>query len=194
MSIDRRVYEPMLRQTERDLVALDEEKMRLMQDIGRLQRKAKRLDSQRNLLVRARGSVKVMLQMPLTSEEAQLCGVEAESQRSYAIPEDAFKGLTLPEAAKKLLGILGRAATHREMVDGLRKGGVAHELKHLENSLRSAMQRRPDLFVFIKEEGNFGQWELVEWNELPAENLTESIAAERPALVAVPSVPLAAQA
>jgi len=152
------------------------------------------VDSQRNLLVRTRGSIKVVLQMPLTSEEAQLCGVEAESQRSCAIPEDAFKGLTLPEAAKKLLGILGRAATHREMVDGLRKGGVAHELKHLENSLRSAMQRRPDLFVFIKEEGNFGQWELVEWNELPVENLTESIAAERPALVAGPSVPLAAQA
>lgn len=194
MLIDRRVYEPMLRQTERDLVALEEEKMRLMQDISRLQRKGKRLESQRNLLIRTRGSIKVVLQMPLTSEEAQLCGVEAESQRPCAIPDDAFKDLTLPEAAKKLLTILGRAATHREMVDGLLKGGVAHELKHLDNSLRSAMQRRPDLFLFIKESGNFGQWELVEWNELSAETSAEPVVAERAPLVAVPSAPLAAQA
>jgi hypothetical protein len=194
MLINRRVYEPMLRQTERDLVALDEEKLRLMQDIGRLQRKAKRLESQRNLLVRTRGSIKVVLQMPLTSEEAQLCGVAAESQRSCQIPEDAFKGVTLPEAAKKLLLMLGRAATHREMVDGLRKGGVTRGLKHLNNSLRSAMQRRPDLFVFIKEEGTFGQWELAEWNELSAETPAESVVIDRAPLVAVPSVAVAAQA
>jgi hypothetical protein len=181
MKIDKSIYEPMLRQAERQLTALDAEKKRLIRVIAGAQRELKLLAAQRGQCVKAVGSVKVLLHLPLSSEEADLCGVPGEKE--CEILPDAFRDMTLPDAARKLLLMFGRAATNREMTEGLRKGGINQGLKHLENSLRSAMARRPDLFVLIKQKGAFGVWELTEWNDVTAEAVTEPAKQDRPVAV-----------
>ncbi len=188
MKIDKTIYEPMLRQAERQLGALDNEKMRLLRVIAGAQRELKLLATQRAQCVQAVGSLKVVLHLPLSSEESELCGVRGEKE--CEIPADAFKDKTLPDAARELLLIFGRAATHREMSEGLRKGGINHGLKHLENSLRSAMARRPDLFLFIKENGAFGVWELTEWSKAMTEAVMEPVRQDQPRLAVVGGVGL----
>lgn len=79
---------------------------------------------------------------------------------------------------RSLLEILGRPATHRELKDGLRHGGINPELKHLDNSLRTALQRRPEEFVFIKDKGGVGQWELTEWSDVIDEVSNEVVRPE----------------
>jgi len=190
MKIDKSIYEPMLRQAERQLAALDDEKMRLLRVIAGAQRELKLLATQRVQCVKAVGGVKVLLHLPLSSEEAELCGVPGEKE--CEIPSDAFRDVTLPDAARKLLLMFGRGATNREMTEGLRKGGINQGLKHLENSLRSAMARRPDLFVLIKQKGAFGVWELTEWSDVMAEAVTEPVRQDQPRLAAVGRVALAA--
>lgn len=190
MKIDKSIYEPMLRQAERQLTALEDEKNRLIRVIAGAQHELKLLATQRVQCVQAVGSVKVLLHLPLSSEEADLCGVPGEKE--CEIPPDAFRDLTLPDAARKFLVMFGRGATNREMTEGLRKGGINQGLKHLENSLRSAMARRPDLFVLIKQKGAFGVWELTEWSDVMAEAVTEPVRQDQPRLAVVGAVGLAA--
>jgi hypothetical protein len=190
MKIDKTIYEPMLRQAERQLGTLDNEKTRLLRVIAGAQRELKLLAMQRGQCVQAVGSLKVVLHLPLSAEEAELCGVRGEKE--VEIPANAFKDKTLPDSARALLLIFGRGATHREMTEGLRKGGINHGLKHLENSLRSAMTRRPDLFVFINQKGAFGVWELTEWSNAMVEAVTEPVRQEQPRLAVVGGVGLAA--
>jgi hypothetical protein len=185
MQIDKSIYEPMLRQHERQLTALDKEKTRLIRVIAGAQREVKLLASQRIQCLRAIGITKDLLHLPLSAEEAELCGLPVEKE--CEIPEGAFTNMALPDAAKKLLTMLGRPATHREMSEGLRKGGVTQGLKHLENSLRSAMARRPDFFVFVKGAGTFGVWQLIEWIDATTEVLTEPIKQDLPRGAAVGS-------
>jgi hypothetical protein len=191
MKIDQTIYEPMLRQAERQLVTLDEEKIRLLRVIAGAQRELKLLATQRIQCVQAVGSIKVMLRLPLSTEEAEVCAIPGE--KDFQIPEDVFKDMTLPDAAKKLLTMLNRPATHREMVVGLKKGGINQELKHLDNSLRSAMVRRPDLFVFVKEDGSFGVWQLMEWIDGTTEAVAPAVSQEPLRLVASAGNSAAAQ-
>jgi len=189
MKIDKSIYEPMLRQAERQLTALDDEKKRLIRVIAGAQRELKLLAKQRVQCIQAVGSVKVVLRLPLSSEEAELCNVPGEKE--CEIPSDAFKDITLPDAARKFLLMFGRGATIREMADSLRKGGINQGLKHLENSLRSAMARHPEWFVFIKQNGAFGVWELVEWSDVLTEAVTELVRQNQPRLAVVAGVGLA---
>jgi hypothetical protein len=86
--------------------------------------------------------------MPLSVEESELCGLPSE--REVEISEGAFKDMTLHDAAKKYLSPANRPVTHREVVEGLRKGGIRQATNHLDNSLRSALSRRPHLSVVPK--------------------------------------------
>jgi len=178
MEIDRTIHEPILRQQERQLTEIDNEKTRLLRVIAGAQRELKLLGTLRTKCVRSIANTKDLLDLPLNAEEAALCAMPVEKE--CEIPEDVFKDMTIPDAAKNLLTMLGRPATHREMVELLRKGGINRGLKHLENSLRSAMVRRPDLFVFIKDDGNFGVWELMAWINATTEVLTEPIKQDLP--------------
>lgn len=180
MKIDRTIYEPMLRQAERQLTELDDEKTRLLRVIASSQRELKLLARQRIQCVRAVGTIKDVLQLPLSVEETELCRLPTE--KDVEISENAFKGLTLHDAAKKYLSMANRPATHREVVDALRKGGVTQDIKHLDNSLRSALARRPHLFTFIKDDGNFGSWQLTEWIEGGVENPSTPATTETRAL------------
>ena len=168
MKLDSALSEGMLRQAEGQLEALEEEKRRLIRVIAGAQRELKLLASQRNKCVKAISSFKDMLGLPLSPEEAELCGIS--NQEDLEISNDCFSEMTLVDAAKTFLTMLNRPATHREMFEGLRKGGVNQDLKHLENSLRSAMSRRPETFVFLKEDGRFGVWQLAEWIEGTSEH------------------------
>jgi hypothetical protein len=184
MNIDRTIYEPMLRQTERQLTELDNEKTRLLRVIASSQRELKLLARQRIQCVRAVGTIKDVLQLPLSVEESELCRMPTE--KDVEISEDAFKGLTLHDAARKYLSMANRPTTHREVVDALRKGGVTQDIKHLDNSLRSALARRPHLFTFVKDDGAFGSWQLTEWIEGGVEEPSAPASAEtRPLRLAV---------
>ncbi len=166
MEIDKAFYESALRQTERDLAALERERTTIRGEMARMQRELLSLADKRIEWVRAAGSIKTLIGLSLSEEEAALCGTSAEKERLAQIPPDAFKEISLPVAARKYLEILGRPATHRQLKDGLRRGGINPELKHLDNSLRTALQRRPEEFVFLKNKGGVGQWELTEWSDV----------------------------
>lgn len=194
MTTESRVDNAILRQAEQHLMGIENKRNKLLHEIARARRELRDSAIDRKKAVLMVGSIKSVLGLPLSSEEAELCEVPIEKASIATIPEDVFKDMTLPEAAKKLLVILGRPATNREMAEGLRKGGVSSELAHLENSLRSAMQRRPDMFVFMKDDGKFGEWHLTEWIEASVELPEEFVPAQRGPLSAVPPVPVVVQA
>lgn len=193
MTPDSRIDNATLRQAEQHLMGIENKRNKLLHEIARARRELRQSAIDRKKAVLMVGSIKSVLELPLSPEESELCEVPIEKATSASIPDDAFRDMTLPEAAKKLLMILGRPAVHREMAEGLRKGGVTSELAHLENSLRSAMQRRPDMFVFMKDEGKFGEWHLTEWIEASVDLPEEFAPAQRGPLSAVPPIARAAE-
>jgi hypothetical protein len=164
MKMDLSIYEMSLRQTERDLGSLDDERTRLRREIASMQGELRGLATKRIEWLQLSGGLKKLLGVPLTEEETKVAGdISVASERLVTIPKNAFQGMGPAEAARKYLLMLGRPATHREVVEGLRKGKVNSEARHLDASLRTAMQRRTDWFVWTKEKGTFGMWELTEW-------------------------------
>ena len=104
-----------------------------------------------------------------------------------------FKGLSLAAAARKYLFDVGQPQTHAQVVEGLLKGNVKIASKHPATSIRSSMQKRPDWFRWVKEDGDRGRWELVEWppqSDPPADKTSEAttvtaaLPATKPQLVA----------
>ncbi|MGH9971011.1 MAG: hypothetical protein ACREBG_24910, partial [Pyrinomonadaceae bacterium] len=88
-----------------------------------------------------------------------------EGAPTPVIPRNSFKDMGVAEAARKYLGFLGRGCTHPELVQALLKGKVRSGAGHPDISFRTALQRRPDSFVWIKEKGSLGRWELTEWQD-----------------------------
>lgn len=83
-----------------------------------------------------------------------------------AIPartKNHFKGMGMAAAARKHLAEVGHAQSHAEILEALLKGNFKTQSKHPSGSLRTAMQKHPDWFRWVKQYGERGQWELVEW-------------------------------
>jgi hypothetical protein len=99
-----------------------------------------------------------------------------------SIPSDAFKGMKLVDAATALLLRFGTPSTHREMLEGLRKGGLDAKLANLDSSLRSGMQRSGK-FKWFKDGTGTCRWALPQWvQRSPQETGSES---EKPTLTLV---------
>lgn len=58
------------------------------------------------------------------------------------IPDDAFFGLSIVEAAKKYLSIVKRKQSVKEIADALDRGGLAHTSSDFVNTVRTMMNRQ----------------------------------------------------
>jgi hypothetical protein len=79
------------------------------------------------------------------------------------LPRNVFRGMPPSAAARKFLRAIGHRVTHAELVEALVRGNVKSRAQYPSDSFRAAMMRRADWFVWKKEVGHFGYWELVEW-------------------------------
>jgi hypothetical protein len=84
------------------------------------------------------------------------------------VAKNQFRGMGPAKAARKYLEMLGHGETHSRLVKALEKGSVRTGSKRRSDSFRTSLQRRPDWFVFKKEKGEVGRWELVEWQNAGA--------------------------
>jgi hypothetical protein len=98
------------------------------------------------------------------------------------VARNAYRGLGPAEAALKHLRLLEHGETHARLVEALLKGNVRSGSKHPADSFRTALQRRPNVFVWRKEQGRPGRWELKEWqraDESSTEETSQSAASPR---------------
>jgi len=86
---------------------------------------------------------------------------------NFARSKNHFKGMGQAAAARKHLTEVGHSQTHAEVLEALLKGNFKTHSKRPSDSLRMAMQKRPDWFRWVKRPGDHGRWGLVEW---PAED------------------------
>lgn len=172
MNMDLSIYEMSLRQTERDLGALDDERERIKREIRDKQAELRDLGTKRIEWIQLSGHIKKLLRLELTEEETKLC-IEptVASEPQVAITRSTFKGMSIADAARRYLMMVGRGVRQRELIDTLISGGVKTDAKHLDAAFRNALARRPDWFVFIREKKQLGRWELTEWQNGDFESL-----------------------
>jgi hypothetical protein len=77
--------------------------------------------------------------------------------------KNSFKGMGIAAAARKWLFEIGRPQTHTQLVEALLKRGLTIASKHPANAIRTAMAKHPEWFRWVKDDGDRGRWELVEW-------------------------------
>ncbi len=175
-------YESTIRLYEQDLGEIDQDTERLENEILRMQSELKRLAARKVSRLQMYVVTKNGVGLPLTEDERKYLPPEVEHVNS--IPSDAFKGMKLVEAAEAYLIWRDEPATHREVQDGIRAGGLDVQLKSLDNSLRSAMQRSGK-FKWYKDEEDTYRWALLHWiNRSPREAEAQS-ASEKPNLALV---------
>lgn len=91
---------------------------------------------------------------------------------NFARSKNHFKGMGQAAAARKHLTEVGHSQTHAEVLEALLKGNFKTHSKRPSDSLRMAMQKRPDWFRWVKRPGDHGRWELVEWPTEDSPNTT----------------------
>src|ERR1043166_734278 len=192
MKTDNRIDENDLRRAEHHLASVEKTRKELLHRIAQTRRELRDLEVDRKRAVLMVGSMKSVLHLALSEEEAQLVEVPVEKATAPQIAPDAFNGKTIPESAREVLIMFDRPATTQEIVEALRQGGISKP--HLGNKVRAAMDRRDDWFIFVKEKGKFGRYHLVEWNDVLPEIAEESSPTRRPRLTAVKSSSQAAKA
>lgn len=164
MKMDLSLYEMSLRQTERDLGALDDEQARIKQEIQDRQTQLRELAAKRIEWLQLSAQLKKTLGLELNEDEKKVVrGAPTAGERLVTITPTTFQGMTIADAARKYLLMVGRAASTREFITTLPAGGVMTDAKHLDAAIRNALARRPDWFVFFRDKGHLGMWELAEW-------------------------------
>lgn len=172
-------YGSHLRDHERNLVQIEKDRERLEDEIVQRQMELRHLANQRTICQQMHAMTKNLMKLPLTEEEKK----HLPKGAARLIPADAFKGMKLAEAAEAFLVWFGEPATHRQVIDGLRDGGLDVQLKNLDNSLRSAMQRCGK-FKWFKDTDDTYRWALLGWiHRSPREAAPED--SEKPNLTVV---------
>lgn len=92
---------------------------------------------------------------PVTVTRAEAANVSVD------FPADAFFGMSIPEAAKKYLGLVKRKQTTKQIMEALERGGFPHQSKSFYGTVFGVLSRR------WKTEGDIvkvgGDWGLAEW-------------------------------
>ena len=160
MYTDTRNYGAHLRDHERVLAQIDKEQEELEGEILRGRMRLLHLVDEKETCLQLQALTKKAAKVPLTEDEKKY--LPPGSGRVIAIAPDAFKGMNPVEAAEAFLLRFGSPATHRQLIDGVRDGGLDTQLKNLENSLRSAMQRSGK-FKWFKDGDEMYRWALLQW-------------------------------
>jgi hypothetical protein len=191
MHTDTRNYGPRLREQEENLAQIEQERQQLEAEILRMQMQLLQLADEKETCLQLHALTKKAAKLPLTEDEQKY--LPAGFGRVMSIPTDAFRGMKLVEGAEAFLLRFGQPATHRQVIDGLRDGGLDTQLKNLDNSLRSAMQRSGK-FKWFKDEDEIYRWALLEWVHRPSREVTSHGQSEKPNLTLVESEAMAKSA
>jgi hypothetical protein len=159
MNSDAMNYGSHLRDHERNLAQIEKDREQLEEEILQRQMELLQLGDKKTVCLQLHAMTKKVLRLPLTEEERRHL---PEGVARVSIPADAFKGMKLVEAAEAFLLRFGEPATHRQVIDGLRDGGLDLQLKNLDNSLRSAMQRSGK-FKWFKDADGVYRWAVLQW-------------------------------
>jgi hypothetical protein len=79
---------------------------------------------------------------------------------SQDIPEDAFLGMTLGDAAVKYLGMVRKMQTTAQIAEGVKQGGLPHAKA---NAVYTALTRREEKIGDVRVDEN-NLWGLTEWH------------------------------
>jgi hypothetical protein len=125
------------------------------------------LESKKVALERAIASVRAVmdggaLTANVGDSMAMADGFSSSLMPAGEVPQGAFLGKSIPEAAKLYLAIVKRKQTSREIAEGLKKGGIESKSKSFNAQVHSILDRARKLGtgVFVKLDG---YWGLAEW-------------------------------
>jgi hypothetical protein len=180
MNTEAMNYGSHLRDHERNLAQIEKDRERLEDEIVQRQVELRQLASQKVICLQMQAMTKNLMKLPLTEEERKYLPEGA----ARLIPADAFKGMRPAEAAEAFLVWFGEPATHRQVIDGVRDGGLDAQLKNLDNSLRSAMQRCGK-FKWFKDTDETYRWALLGWIHKSPRDATYEDSGEKPNLSVV---------
>lgn len=86
----------------------------------------------------------------------------AQSGTTEEIRDDAFFGMTIPDAAKKLLAIKKRPQSTQEIAELLRSGGMLNTSDNFANTVGTVLNRADRNNAGIVKVGR-GKWGLSDW-------------------------------
>jgi|GEM_PF-4195336 len=167
-----------LAEVEQDITSAAEEAERLTSELERLE--VKKVSLQKT----ARGLQELLGIVPaasLTANNGRADNTD-DMVKASLLPRNAFRGMAPAAAALKCLRAIGHRITHSELVETLIRGNVKSRARYPSDSFRAAMMRRPDWFIWKKEPGHFGYWELVEWQDNQGNDAAVAKAGSTPTL------------
>lgn len=177
MDSDLSTFELALLRTQRDIADTDDEKARLEGEIVRMRSEIARLDQRRVGFVNLSNELKKRLGHEVP-EDAHRASKQDDDVSVSQVSRNAFKGMAPAHAARKYLLEIGHGMSHSTLVKALLRGNVKTGSKHSTDAMRTALHRHKEWFVWKKDRGQRGIWELVEWqtgeDRLGAENTTAS--------------------
>jgi len=182
MNCDTTNYGSHLRDHERTLAQIEKDREQFEEEILQRQMELLQLEGKKIACLQLHAMTKKVLRLPLTDEERR--HLPEGVARVISIPADAFKGMKLVEAAEAFLLRFGEPATHRQVIDGLRDGGLDLPLKNLDNSLRSAMQRSGKFKWFKDGEGTY-RWAILQWIQRSPREAVSQDSDQKPNLTVV---------
>ena len=172
MDNDLSTFELALLRTEKDIAGADEEMARLESEIVKMRAEIAHIATKRAGFVDLSVELKKRLGQEVPAE-VRGGGELDEDTCIRLVTRNAFKGMAPAQAARKFLLEIGRGIAHPALVKALLRGNVKSGSKHSTDAMRTALHRHKEWFVWKKEKGQRGTWELVEWQtgaeDLPAQ-------------------------
>jgi hypothetical protein len=136
------------------------------------------LEGKRDALEAAIAAVRTIMQMGAHIGVAVAgAGRQVDPQN---LPNDAFFGLSIGEAAKKYLNIVKRKQSTREIADALEKGGLPHTSTNFLNTVTTMLSRQARTDSELVKVGR--DWGLAAWygNRRPSQSRTPKEAKRKP--------------
>ena len=162
MDSDLSTFELALLRTARDIAGADEEMARLEAEIVRMRSEIARISQQRAGFVDLSNQLKKRLGHEVV-EDVHNRSKQDDDVDVAQVSRNAFKGMAPAHAARKYLLEIGHGMSHTALVKALLRGNVKTGSKHSTDAMRTALHRHKEWFVWKKEKGQRGIWELVEW-------------------------------
>lgn len=178
MNSDLSTFELALIRTERDIADEDDEVVRLEAEMVRMRSEIAQSGQRRAGFVALRNELKKRLGHDVPEEDARRANNQDDDVSDSQVSRNAFKGMAPAHAAHKHLLEIGHGMSHAALVKALLRGNVKTGSKNSTDTMRTALHRHKEWFVWKKEKGQRGIWELVEWqtgeDRLGAEDTTAS--------------------
>lgn len=162
MDSDLSTFELALLRTERDIADADDEMARLEAEIVRMRSEIARIGQRRAGFIDLSNELKKRLGHD-APEDARRASKQDDDVSVSQVSRNAFKGMAPAHAARKYLLEIGHGISHTALVKALLRGNVKTGSKHSTDAMRTALHRHKEWFVWKKDKGQRGIWELVEW-------------------------------